>query len=70
MKAIIRKNKISGEMNVPSSKSHIIRAVTIAAMANGTSVIKNPLNSQDSRAAESSRKIRSKMHHHRGPMDY
>ncbi len=51
MKAIIRKNKISGEMNVPSSKSHIIRAVTIAAMANGTSVIKNPLNSQDSRAA-------------------
>lgn len=51
MKAIIRKNNIKGEMNVPSSKSHTIRAVVIAALAKGKSIIKNPLPSEDGKAA-------------------
>ncbi|NLL82462.1 MAG: 3-phosphoshikimate 1-carboxyvinyltransferase [Tissierellia bacterium] len=51
MKAIIEKNSIRGEMNVPSSKSHTIRAVAIGALANGKSIIKNPLPSEDGKAA-------------------
>ena len=42
---------MSGEILVPASKSHTIRAVTIAAVARGTSVLKNPLMSDDARSA-------------------
>lgn len=51
MKAKIVKNCVRGEMNVPSSKSHTIRAVTIATLADGKSVINNPLPSRDGIAA-------------------
>lgn len=51
MKAVIKKNCINGAMNVPSSKSHTIRAVAIATLANGKSIIKNPLPSEDGVAA-------------------
>jgi 3-phosphoshikimate 1-carboxyvinyltransferase len=36
---------------VPGSKSHTIRAIMIAAMADGKSVIKNPLTSEDCKSA-------------------
>lgn len=43
--------KLSGEITVPSSKSHTIRAVIIAALAEGRSTLLNPLFSEDTRAA-------------------
>jgi len=42
-----QKGRIEGEIVVPGSKSHTIRAVLLAAMAEGTSVIRNPLTSDD-----------------------
>jgi 3-phosphoshikimate 1-carboxyvinyltransferase len=42
---------LSGDILVPASKSHTIRAVAIAAVAHGTSVLKNPLMSDDARSA-------------------
>ncbi|MDR3265645.1 MAG: hypothetical protein LBT15_06515, partial [Synergistaceae bacterium] len=36
-----------GEITVPGSKSHTIRAVLLASMAQGKSVIHNPLTSED-----------------------
>ena len=47
MKAIAKKNKLSGHITVPGSKSHTIRALILASMANGTSHISNPLPSND-----------------------
>lgn len=41
------KNNLSGSVRVPGSKSHTIRALLLAAMANGSSYIKNPLPSAD-----------------------
>lgn len=40
-------SKISGEVEIPSSKSHSIRAIVLASLANGTSHIKKTLNSPD-----------------------
>ncbi|MEA4847514.1 MAG: 3-phosphoshikimate 1-carboxyvinyltransferase, partial [Clostridiaceae bacterium] len=40
-------NRIKGEIIVPGSKSHTIRAILLAAMADGKSVIHNPLTSDD-----------------------
>jgi 3-phosphoshikimate 1-carboxyvinyltransferase len=42
---------LSGQILIPASKSHTIRAVAIAAMADGVSVLKNPLLSDDARSA-------------------
>lgn len=50
MKAIVRKNVLNGEISVPSSKSHTIRALVIGTLAGGTSVIRNPLPSEDCRS--------------------
>ncbi|MCF6336051.1 MAG: 3-phosphoshikimate 1-carboxyvinyltransferase [Spirochaetales bacterium] len=47
---IIPVNSISGEITIPASKSHTIRALLIAAMAEGNSVILNPLDSADTRS--------------------
>lgn len=47
MQLEVTKSKISGKIEVPGSKSHTIRAVAIAAMAEGTSTIKAPLISED-----------------------
>jgi len=41
------KSTLAGEILIPASKSHTIRAVSIAAMASGVSVLKNPLISAD-----------------------
>ena len=51
MKLVSRKSSLSGEILIPASKSHTIRAVAIAAMAKGRSVLRNPLESADARSA-------------------
>jgi 3-phosphoshikimate 1-carboxyvinyltransferase len=52
MKLIIEKTeKLQGEITIPASKSHTIRAVIIASLAKGTSVLINPLFSEDTKAA-------------------
>ena len=47
MIAIAKKSVLSGHITVPGSKSHTIRALILAAMAEGTSHISNPLPSND-----------------------
>jgi 3-phosphoshikimate 1-carboxyvinyltransferase len=44
-------SRLRGEILVPASKSHTIRAVAMAAMAHGTSVLSNPLISDDAQSA-------------------
>ena len=51
MKLIVRKSRLSGEVVIPGSKSHTIRAVAIASLAKGQSTICNPLVSSDTQAA-------------------
>jgi len=47
MYSISKKASLQGEVIVPGSKSHTIRAVLLAAMAEGRSIIHNPLTSND-----------------------
>lgn len=47
----IQKSHLSGEVRIPPSKSHTIRAVAIASLAHGTSRILNPLDSSDTCSA-------------------
>lgn len=47
MNCITSKSVLSGSISVPGSKSHTIRACLLAAMAEGTSLIRNPLPSAD-----------------------
>lgn len=42
-----KRSILSGEIRIPASKSHTIRAVAIAGMAEGISILKNPLFSAD-----------------------
>ena len=51
MNARIAPSALSGRVAIPGSKSHTIRAVAIASLANGTSVIRAPLESADTAAA-------------------
>ena len=51
MKLIVRKSKLAGEVIIPASKSHTIRAVAIASLAEGQSNIRNPLVSNDTQSA-------------------
>jgi len=51
MKLIVRKSRLKGTVIIPGSKSHTIRAVAIASLAPGQSLIRNPLNSSDTQAA-------------------
>lgn len=51
MKLIIRKSRLKGSVAIPGSKSHTIRAVAIASLAGGQSLIRNPLDSSDTRSA-------------------
>ncbi len=51
MELIINKSTLRGAVHIPASKSHTIRAVAIAALAAGESVIEHPLESADARAA-------------------
>lgn len=47
MNVISRQTTLSGSLTVPGSKSHTIRAGIFAALASGTSIIRNPLPSAD-----------------------
>ena len=51
MEISVKKSKIGGQVEIPGSKSHTIRAIFIAALASGTSTIKMPLVSEDTVAA-------------------
>ena len=51
MKLTAKKSNLKGEILIPASKSHTIRAVAIATMAHGRSYLQNPLTSADARAA-------------------
>ena len=53
MKLISKKSILSGSILIPASKSHTIRAVAIASLADGTSTIHNPLISADAVSAVS-----------------
>jgi 3-phosphoshikimate 1-carboxyvinyltransferase len=47
MKIKTSKSVLSGDIYIPGSKSHTVRAVVLALMADGTSTIRNPLVSDD-----------------------
>ncbi len=52
MKLIVEKTeKLKGEANIPSSKSHTIRGFIFASLADGTSKLTNALESEDTKAA-------------------
>jgi 3-phosphoshikimate 1-carboxyvinyltransferase len=51
MKLVVRKSRLKGEVEVPASKSHTIRAVTIGSLAAGQSLIRRPLVSGDTQSA-------------------
>ncbi len=51
MKLIVGKSRLSGAVAIPGSKSHTIRAVAIASLAKGQSLIRAPLQSHDTQAA-------------------
>ncbi|MHC4460277.1 MAG: 3-phosphoshikimate 1-carboxyvinyltransferase [Planctomycetota bacterium] len=50
MKLIVKKSRLKGEVTIPASKSHTIRAVAIASLAAGESAIRSPLVSGDTQA--------------------
>lgn len=50
MKKRIVPSAVRGEIAIPGSKSHTIRALLMAAMADGESVLRQPLFSEDTRA--------------------
>ena len=47
----VEKSKLKGTVAIPGSKSHTIRAITIASLAPGQSTIRNPLVSSDTLSA-------------------
>ena len=51
MKLVVRKSKLSGSVRIPGSKSHTIRAVVIASLADGTSRVREPLVASDTLSA-------------------
>jgi 3-phosphoshikimate 1-carboxyvinyltransferase len=51
LKLISEKSTLRGDVLIPSSKSHTIRAVTIAGLSHGKSIIRRPLESGDGLAA-------------------
>lgn len=53
MQVVSRKSRLKGTVSIPASKSHTIRAVAIAALAEGQSLIRNPLSSADAASAVS-----------------
>jgi len=48
---VCHKSQLRGDVTIPGSKSHTIRAVAIASLAAGTSRIEAPLDSGDARSA-------------------
>ena len=53
MNLITRKSRLKGTAAIPGSKSHTIRAVAIASLADGESIIRSPLSSSDTLSAVS-----------------
>ncbi|MHC4292939.1 MAG: 3-phosphoshikimate 1-carboxyvinyltransferase [Planctomycetota bacterium] len=51
MKLFTQKSRLNGTVTIPASKSHTIRAVCIASLAEGESLIRNPLVSNDTLSA-------------------
>lgn len=51
MRLSVQKSTLKGNVSIPGSKSHTIRAVAIASLADGQSIIKNPLISSDAMSA-------------------
>jgi len=51
MKLVVKKSRLKGSVTIPGSKSHTIRAVAIASLAEGQSLIHNPLESSDTMSA-------------------
>ncbi|MCF7948088.1 MAG: 3-phosphoshikimate 1-carboxyvinyltransferase [Spirochaetia bacterium] len=51
MKKTIYPSAVGGSVSIPASKSHTIRAILIAGMAEGTSTLRLPLESNDTLAA-------------------
>lgn len=51
MKLLVEGSPLRGSVEIPGSKSHSIRAVAIASLAPGESLIRQPLDSADARAA-------------------
>ncbi|MHB9035664.1 MAG: 3-phosphoshikimate 1-carboxyvinyltransferase [Armatimonadota bacterium] len=51
MKLIVNKSKLAGSVDIPGSKSHTIRAVVIASLADGESAIRKPLIASDTLSA-------------------
>ena len=51
MNLVVKASALTGNMEIPASKSHTIRAVVIASLAQGTSRIVSPLDSGDTRSA-------------------
>ncbi len=51
MKFVCQSSTLNGRVAIPASKSHTIRAVAIAAMAEGTSIVHRPLVSADTVSA-------------------
>ncbi|MGC9054543.1 MAG: 3-phosphoshikimate 1-carboxyvinyltransferase, partial [Candidatus Hydrogenedens sp.] len=47
MKLVVEGSNLKGSVKIPGSKSHTIRAVAIASLAEGKSIIKSPLFSSD-----------------------
>lgn len=50
MRAIVRPRPFSGTFRVPASKSHTIRRLLFASLADGVSVLEDPLDSLDARS--------------------
>ncbi len=51
MKLVVNKSRLKGTVAIPGSKSHTIRAIAIASLAGGRSLIHSPLSSSDTQAA-------------------
>ena len=51
MNLLVKKSTLEGSIEIPASKSHTIRAVVIASLAQGRSRIVGPLNSGDTCSA-------------------
>lgn len=53
VRLVTKKSSLSGRVRVPASKSHTVRAVAISSLADGKSIIRNPLVSSDTLSAVS-----------------
>lgn len=47
MEIAVSRSKLNGKVLIPPSKSHTMRAILLASLANGTSLVLNPLESND-----------------------